>query len=226
MEVGFPDKNSTGVKTSFDKEATIFLASYPALKTGEALRDDVWACLSFIFLPDLVRWRFEGYPRDRYLGGVRNTFQRLWARGVVLDRGEGSNGRWQLVDQLTEDAMVQIFERSSVSGNPELARIIGESWLKTRELVPAGEMESLMRQAMKIIRLRNEIYAYPMISSEMLLEEVLKVFSQVARDMDVKERAFPAQSSPLLEPGEASPESRGKSIFDKLKKYLPRGGKQ
>lgn len=225
MEAGFPEVNSSGARSRFDREAAKFLAGYPALRSGESLRDDVWACLATVFLPDVVRWRFEGCPRDRYLGGVRNAFQRLWVRGVVLDRGEGSADRWQLVDHLTEDAMVQIFERSSISGNPVLARGIAEAWLKTRDRVPAGEMESLMRQATKIIRLRNEIYAYAVIPSELVLDELLKVFSWVSQDIDTKSNVIPAEGESHVESVDAREEKQGRSLLGRLRKYLPGAGK-
>ncbi len=218
MGVGFPAEKAKGVKTYFDKEATKFLADSPAFKSGEALRDDVWACLTFIFLPDLVSWRFEGYPRGRYFGGVRNAFQRLWTRGVVLDRGKGSHGRWQLVDHLSEDAMVQIFERSSISGNPRLAQQIAEAWLKTREHVPSGDMENVMRRAMKIIRLKNEVYSYPVLSADSLFDEFLRVFSKVSSEVDIKKNDASRHAGSQAEGEEPSAEAGSRSFFSRMKK--------
>lgn len=179
---GFPSGNSTMNRSRFDSEATKLLAGHHALGTGEALRDDVWACLAMVFLPDVVDWRFRGYPRERYLGGVRNTFQRLWERGIVLDRGEGIDNRWQLVEKLSEDAMVQILERASISGHPGLSRVIAEKWVATTETVPLGKMEDIMRKAMKIIRLRNEIYDYPSTKEDYLMDEIDNIFSVVAAE--------------------------------------------
>ena len=65
----------------------------------------------------------------RFTGGVRNAFQRLWMRGSTLDRGEDRPDRWGLVRALSEDAMVQIFERASISSDARLARAVAEAWV-------------------------------------------------------------------------------------------------
>ena len=116
------------------------------------------------------------------MGGVRNALQRLWTRGVTLDRGINADDRWLLVERLTEDAMVQIFGRSSVSGHPGLAQVIAETWVATAETVPLGEMEDIMRKSMKIIRLRNEIYDYPSRKDDFLMDEIVNIFSVVAAE--------------------------------------------
>jgi len=174
---GCPDTGNQESRSRFDVEATKYLASHPLLHSGESLRDDVWACLAMVFLPDVVGWRFGGYPRERYLGGVRNALQRLWVRGVTLDRGEAAEDRWELVEKLSEDGMVQIFERASISGHDLLARVIAEAWVQTEDQVPPGTMEDIMRQAMIVIRLRNEVYDFPGMKPSILMEEVCAVFS-------------------------------------------------
>ena len=156
-DAGFPKASGQADRAAFDQEAAIFLGESPALRTGEALRDDVWAFLATIMLPDLVTWRFPEKAAHRFEGGVRNAFQRLWMRGMVLDRGGGHEDRWLLVRSLTEDAMVQIFERPSIGGNRPLARAVAEAWLATSEEIGRGAMEPVMRRASKILRLKNEI---------------------------------------------------------------------
>lgn len=74
---GFPDRGSAASRAQFDERASAFLAQRNELDGGEALRDDVWAFLAYIVLPDLVAWRFTDQPAERFHGGVRNTFQRL-----------------------------------------------------------------------------------------------------------------------------------------------------
>lgn len=157
---GFPDINTQSAKALFDQEASIYLGNKQELKTGEALRDDVWAFMTTVLAPDVVTWRFAGQPlerRARFAGGVRNSFQRLWIRGTTLDRGEGHPERWELVKQLTEDAMVQIFERASIGGSPPLAIAVAEGWLRTAEKIGRGPMEAVMRSATKVIRVKNQI---------------------------------------------------------------------
>lgn len=177
---GFSASGTTEGKHSFDVAASKYLSTHQALRSGEALRDDMWTCLSTIFLPDLVNWRFDGYPLARYVGGVRNTFQRLWTRGTVLDRGEKSDQRWELVEKLSEDACVQIFERSSICGHYLLARMIAEAWVWSHEHMPHVSISEIMRQSMKIILLRSEIYDFSSLTENDLKEEIFTVFSDVA----------------------------------------------
>lgn len=181
QKFGFPDASTQSARSLFDQEAAIYLAQKKELRSGEALRDDVWAFMTTVLAPDIVSWRFTDKSRERvarFAGGVRNSFQRLWVRGTVLDRGEDDPERWALIKQLTEDAMVQIFERASIGGNPPLAKAVAEGWLKAALIFGRGPMESIMRSATKIIRLRNQIIdlAYlPPDELEKIISEAFKI---------------------------------------------------
>lgn len=174
---GFPTVNTQAARAQFDQEAAIYLAQKIELRTGEALRDDVWAFMSSVLAPDVVSWRFADQSRERFAGGVRNSFQRLWVRGTVLDRGEEHPERWALVRELSEDAMVQIFERPSIGGNSILALAVAEEWLKTANKVGRGTMESTMRGATKLLRLKNQIIDLTFLEVEELEVVVSNVFS-------------------------------------------------
>lgn len=65
---GFPDRGSAIERARFDELASIHLAQVPEFESGEALRDDVWAFLATVVLPDLVAWRFAGRPAERFQG--------------------------------------------------------------------------------------------------------------------------------------------------------------
>jgi hypothetical protein len=156
-ECGFPENTSQVARARFDHMAASFLATDEKLASGEGLRDDVWAYLTAVVAPDLVAWRFSKDAAGRFAGGVRNAFQRLWLRGRTLDRGEHHADRWGLVRALTEDALVQIFERPSIGGNRRLAVALAEGWVRAADRLGRGAMEPVMRAAAKIVRLRNEI---------------------------------------------------------------------
>ncbi|BCG23962.1 hypothetical protein TUM18999_21530 [Pseudomonas tohonis] len=176
---GFPNTNSQSARSQFDQEAAIYLAQKKELKSGEALRDDVWAFMATVLAPDVVAWRFADNSRERvarFAGGVRNAFQRLWVRGTILDRGDEAPERWELVKQLTEDAMVQIFERASIGGNPPLANAVAECWLRTAEKVGRGPMEDIMRSATKVIRVKNQIIDLAYLSPEELKRVISQIF--------------------------------------------------
>lgn len=157
LRSGFPDNPSQVARSRFDHEAAIFLASHPDFGSGESLRDDVWSYLATVMLPDIVSWRYPDRAPHRFSGGVRNTLQRLWFRGRVLDRGHEHPDRWGLVRSLSEDAAVQIFERASIGGNTPLALAMAEEWVSMATKIGRGRMEPIMRRATKLVRLRNEI---------------------------------------------------------------------
>lgn len=152
---GLGDASVRATHAAFDAEVTASLAEDPLFQSGEALRDDVWTFVGTSLAPDVVHWRF-GTARERYLGGIRNAFQRLWMRGRALDRGAGHPERWELLEQLTEDALVQITERPSLGGDSEVARAIAEAWLRASRRYGRTAMEPIMRRAALRVRIWNE----------------------------------------------------------------------
>ena len=185
---GFGNAGIRHSHAKFDTEMAASLAKDPLFETGEALRDDVWTFVGVTLAPDIVHWRF-GDAHARYLGGVRNTFQRLWMRGRALDRGAGHRERWQLLRELTEDALVQITERPSLGGDPALARAIAEAWVRASLHHGRGAMEPIMRRAALRVRIWNEIRSLVDVPSEELVGLLDDAF-----DMPTKqgERSVPA----------------------------------
>jgi len=173
---GFPNDLGQLARANFDQKAAIYLAQGEGLDSGEALRDDVWAFLTTVMAPDLVAWRFPDRALHRFEGGVRNAFQRLWIRGKSLDRGEAHPDRWQLIHALSEDAMVQIFERPSIGSNRTLALSLAEGWFRTSHVIGKGAMEDVMRRATKLLRLKNEIVDLASLSDKELFGAVSEIF--------------------------------------------------
>jgi len=167
-------------KNRFDTEVTSWIASSDFFASGDALIDEVWSFLSCYLLPDIVEWRFSRDSADRFLGGVRNTFQRLWLRGVVLDRGAESADRWGLVRELTEDAFVQILERPSIGANKKISRALAESWVRVSSEIGRGRMESLMRQVALMTRLQNQVRDLSFLSEERLVDHFQEIFMELA----------------------------------------------
>src|SRR5690606_2919407 len=149
-------KEARSSQARFDAALGKWLVQKHILKTGEVLRDDVWTFVGVVMAPDIVNWRF-GRSRERYLGGVRNTFQRLWMRARALDRGEKAEDRWGLLDSLTEDALVQSTERPRIGADAVLSRELAEGWVRASERHGRGSMEEVMRLAVLRLRIRNEI---------------------------------------------------------------------
>lgn len=174
--VGFPTPKSQANQAEFDRLASIYLAQVPELRTGEALRNDVWAFLTTVMAPDVVSWRFPGESRARFAGGNRNAFQRLWIRGVALGRDKDHDNRWGLLDSLSEDAMVAIFERPSIASSKHLALAVAEEWAKTLAKVGRNQMEDVMRRAIKALRIRNQIVDLSWLESSELQQEIARIF--------------------------------------------------
>lgn len=177
---GFPDLQSEVARRKFDFEATVSLCQMPELRSGEALRNDVWACLSLVGAPDVAQWRYPSAGADRLAGGVRNVFQRLWVRGVTLDRGPLSEDRWELVKKLSEDAMVQIFERPSLARDRRLAKSLAEAWVRAARCYGAPTMEDVMRRAVRRLRVRNVIQGLSLLGDETLAALLDDFFMQTS----------------------------------------------
>ena len=178
VSCGFGNGSGKRQHARFDSDASAWLAENEIFASGEGLRDDVWTFIGVAMAPDIVYWRF-GAARERYLGGVRNAFQRLWMRGLILDRGSSAPGRWKLLQSLTEDALVQITERPSIGGDPILARQVAEAWVRAAERYGKGRMEPIMRHATLRIRIQNEIRSLSSLTPSNL-GRILDSFFEVA----------------------------------------------
>ena len=176
---GFPASRGREAAARFDVATAILLADSPLFDSPEALRDDVWTYVSTALLGDVTHWRF-GSTRARYLGGVRNCFQRLWMRARTLDRGEDHPERHGLLGALGEDAHVAIAERPAIGSDPVLARALAEGWVRAAQRFGAGAMEPLMRRATMRIRMLNETRELSMLPSWMRDELVDAEFERAA----------------------------------------------
>ena len=165
----------------FDCDVGVWLAQNDLIFDGAALRDEFWSFVGIVVASNVVLWRF-GTSRERYLGGVRNTFQRLWLRARVLDRGAGSENRWQLLNDLTEDALVQIMERPSIGADPLLARSLAEAWVGAAVRFRKSKMEGVMRRATLRVRVQNEIRSLASLDSYSLASILDALFDAAADD--------------------------------------------
>lgn len=177
---GFPNESRAAGRASFDAECAQSLLEASIISGGEALRDDVWAFVACCIAPEVVLWRFEDGHADRFHGGLRNTFQRLWLRARSLDRGVRAPQRWQLVEALSEDAAVQIVERPSIGADPVLARAIAEAWLATAARIGASRMEDVTRRAVRRIRIDNEITCLGSLGEPELASRLQGYFDEAA----------------------------------------------
>jgi len=171
---GFPDHRPN---RTFDWILAEWLHSLDLLASPDALRDDVWSFFGCVVAPQIVHWRF-GQSVERYVGGVRNCFQRLFLRAKCFDRGEGHSERWALLRSISEDACVQILERPSISADRRLALSVGESWLRFACDNRAGRVEETTRRVMLILRIKLQLYDVCMYEDGELREFLDSLFAE------------------------------------------------
>lgn len=102
---------------AFDRAVTKEIHEIFPMSPYEAAQSGVWSFITVRVLPGIAKWRFskdtEGTIEDRFLGGGdRNTFARLWWRAYFLGPDPCA--------QLTEDELIQMFERGATIGSNQL----------------------------------------------------------------------------------------------------------
>ena len=146
---GFPEKSSDSEKAEFDARCAVWLKAESGVEPGEGFRNGVWAYMAIELLPDVAAWRFPERNKDAFLGGVRNTFQRLWRRAFLLDHAKDPKVLLHYLDKLQADTFVQLVERPGSSANPYVASRIANAWIKASELDDLGPMQKTHRDVMK-----------------------------------------------------------------------------
>ncbi|MGP9662881.1 hypothetical protein [Arthrobacter sp. AOP36-C1-22] len=107
-------------------DGTLGIALYAALELNGAQSgsEDMWSFLSLVVFPDIVWHRFATPIEERALGKPRNVLRRVWYRerifGDLLREGNKPLG---------EDELVGLLERSRLSRNRRLIRVLAEEIL-------------------------------------------------------------------------------------------------
>lgn len=159
-------------RRSFDITCAELLSDPDRIPLAEGLRDDVWAWIATVLCPDLVQIRF-GRVDERFQGGVRNTFQRLWMRGSTFR--EPAHDQARLLN-LTEDAHVQIFERPGLSASTRTARLIADHWSELLDDRGPTGLEAITRRAVMGLSVMNQIVALDALDDAALTEEIRRQF--------------------------------------------------
>lgn len=187
-QLGFPNAPSTISAQTFDVEAAVVLYEDMQVAPAEASSLEVWAHMTCVMMPDIVRWRYHGErtPHERFIGsgrGVRrNTFGRLWWRAYLFRDAQNDRDPYWLLRLLGEDDHVQITERPSVAGSDTLARQIVVSLHETWEGLhqggesPAFSERELLRDTIKRIRRRLSMTAFDLLEPEVRHEVVTNIF--------------------------------------------------
>jgi hypothetical protein len=184
---GYPAGDTREAKAIFDAKCAAWLVTnWPAI-SGEALRTDTWNYVTVVMLPHIAKWRFPKLKAERISGNIqRNVFGRLWLRGRAFDRGHTHGERWGLLGALLEDTFVAIMERPSLSGNPAIARKIGEVWVHYAETIPAGVLESTHREVMKRLLVLHTCYNLDVLSDSNLERVIVDTYRSTVAAMGIR----------------------------------------
>lgn len=179
---GYPDRGEglAGLRR-FDVEAARALHAKMNLSPNEASRDGVWEFMTCILFPDIVRWRFPGAEagttEERFLGGVRNTLQRLWWRAHILEDVEGFE-RYGILDRLGEDEIVQLMERPGVRASRRLSAALCREFVKATEEHPDLQRMQLMREAQKRVIRYLPFLSFDSLEAESMDALVARIFGE------------------------------------------------
>ena len=178
-ESGFPDQRSRDGAAAFDASGARKLYEELPISPGEAARSDAWSFLTILVLPDIARWRFPKAGSERFIGGVRNSFQRLWWRAHVF-QDRFADDPFHLLKELDEDTMVGIMERPGISSNPRLALELGLAAVVLSEKVPKQRLEDARRDALKRVRQRIPLVCFDALGDEVLRSQISTIFEEAA----------------------------------------------
>ena len=148
---------------------------------ADAAHGGVWTFLACVVLPDVAVWRFPDRNEERLLGTPRNTFRRRWWRAYVLDGARSRPNDRKVVDELGEDEVVQVMERTALAGNPRLARRVCVTFLELAARAPqVGRMEVMRDAAKRLIRL-TPFVAFDSLGDQALNAVVEAAFSESSK---------------------------------------------
>jgi hypothetical protein len=145
-------------------------------------------------IPDAVVWRFgwgdEPVSQSRFLGGIRNTLQRLWWRVRTLRDPEADDELWLLDTEnrgLTEDNLVAITERSHTAAYREFSKTIARQFVLYREFIDentTGSAEDLMRDTMKRVVRVAAFANFGSIPEHRQMELIRELFAETIEAME------------------------------------------
>jgi len=186
-ELGFPAAPSLRQAALFDTRCALLLREKVQISASEAASHGVWTFMSCMLAPDLVCWRFlresDSTLPERFAGGRRNTFRRLWWRAYYLGHGASQTATpvAELLDALGEDELVQLAERPRLAGIKGLSVAVGEQLLRAARRYPDLTRRTLIRQAQKRLLRLTVFVAFEALDPEDITKIVSHVFDQVAK---------------------------------------------
>jgi hypothetical protein len=183
QKFGYPNPAGEQDLRSFDTECGQLLHESLKLHPSEASHLEMWAFLTCVLLPDVVRWRFPGdaTTEERFIGSDRglrrNTFGRLWWRSYLMHQPNLDNP-YEFFDLLHEDDLVQITERNSIAASRKLTAVFVQAFVTAvaeYEDIPRRE---IMRETIKRVRRLLSFVAFDLLDEKQIRALVDTLFEQ------------------------------------------------
>jgi len=149
-EAGYPVAPRPLQRQAFDRSCGSFLFSSMNIVTADAADEGVWSFFSLVLTPEIGPWRFPKRPEERLLGKPRNVFRRLWWRAWSF--GEHLDFAPEGCAPLGEDEFVQIMERPSLGGDPQLAVALRMAIWRAETAGLSAARSDMMRELARRVR--------------------------------------------------------------------------
>lgn len=186
---GFPAFMNREKAQQFDGRCGAIICERMLLTPHEASQSSVWQYVCCGLVPELVRWRFQGDVSDgtslnRFMGGRRNTFGRLWWRAFILaDDSCPREERYRLLQMLGEDELVQLMERPTLYGDSRLTRSIVKAFLKVASDKKLNR-QTLMREVTKLTMRHMPLRSFAALEDFRLDIEVMDIVNKASIAME------------------------------------------
>jgi len=191
---GYPNLVNDEISRNFDIECGIICFEEMHLYPSEASDIEVWAFMTCILLPDVVRWRFPGNTTavERFVGSDRglrrNAFGRLWWRSYLLRQPHLMNP-YYLISSLYEDDLVQITERNSIAASPKLITQFCLEFLNAINSFPEIPRRTLIREATKRVRRLISILNFDVLEESTLSHLIAQIFMKTVEAIEHQKAA-------------------------------------
>ena len=186
IEFGFPSSLNREAAHHFDNSVGIYLFENMHISAHEASQPAIWQFICSVLVPDLVRWRFPGDPVsgtsvERFIGGRRNAFGRLWWRAFILkNKSVSTNDEYELMKALGEDELVQLMERPAVFGDRRLVKAVAEAFVSESKKSSVTR-QKLMREIQKRLVRKMPLVFFGGMEDDALVNEMRLLAHQTSQ---------------------------------------------
>ena len=189
-ENGYPSRGTDKQKITFDHQVAIALFETLEISISTASNNYVWQFMTCILMPDIARWRFMQVETgkitsgERFRGGGRNVFKRLWWRACLFRNEHKKDDPWDLLKSLGEEESVQFMERPTLAGHLGLLTTSIQRYLEFIRKNDRINKQDLLRDLQKRIRRLTPLIEFEALTREeiavILDDQLAKAAKQVA----------------------------------------------